>query len=87
MSNQLPAGWVEVSRWCIRSADSLYTICKIGLGDNEYRYELWKGNEQLSVGMSTAQDAIRLHTSIMGTLPAAGAKSSQSPAGAQAELL
>jgi hypothetical protein len=53
-------------------------------------YELWIGKNQIAVGMPTAQAAIRLHTSLTketSSSQEAGAKSTQLPAGAQAELL
>jgi hypothetical protein len=87
MSRELPPGWVEVSPWCIRSDDGRFTICKYGIADDEYRYELWKGKDQLSVGMPTALDATRLHLSIMDSSQEAGPKSPPSQTdGDQTEL-
>jgi hypothetical protein len=74
VSNQLPAGWVEVSPWCIRSDDGLYTICKVFV--TGWVYELWHGKNLIAVGMSTAQDAIRLRMSTTDTPQEAGEKSS-----------
>jgi hypothetical protein len=51
----------------MRSADGLWTICKIGIGDGEYRYELWKGRNQIVVNLPSADAAIREHTSRLGT--------------------
>jgi hypothetical protein len=82
--------WERVSDWCIRSPCGEYTIAKIGLVEG-WRYELWHGKNQIVVGMLSASEAIRAYTSRLATLgsssPASGAKSSQSPAGAQAEQL
>jgi hypothetical protein len=80
--NQFPAGWVEISDWCIRSDDGQYTVCRVFV--TGWVYELWHGKNLIAVGMSTAQDAIRLHTSITVTSQEAGAKSSQSLGGDQA---
>lgn len=80
---KLPDGWQRVSDWCIRSGE--YTICKVFVSG--WVYELWHGKNLIAVGMSTAQDAIRLHTSITDTSRAAGAKSTQPAAGAQRDLL
>jgi hypothetical protein len=89
--NQLPAGWVGISDWCIRSKCGLWTICRYGIGDNEERWELWNGRTQLVVNLSSESEAIRAYTSHRDTQAssamAAGAKSLQSPAGDQAELL
>lgn len=76
----LPEGWIRVSDWCLRSADGEYTICKVFVAG--WVYELWKGKEQVSVGMFTALDAIRLHGSTTATSREAGAKSSPSLNGA-----
>ena len=91
-SRAIPEGWSEVSSWCIRSADGLFTICKIGMGDGEFRYELWHLKNQIAVNLNSAADAIRVHSSILATtssnsVAATGAKSLPSQAGVQAELL
>jgi hypothetical protein len=86
-SKGTPDGWHRVSDYCIRTDDRLWTICKIGVDHDRWSYELWKGKEQLSVGMSTALDAIRLHSQITATSPEAGTKSSSSQVGDQAEQL
>jgi hypothetical protein len=65
----------------------MWTVCKIGVDHDRYTYELWKGKEQISVGMSTALDAIRLHESIMASTQEAGTKSSRSQDGDQIDLL
>lgn len=92
--SQLPAGWVEVSPWCIRTADGNYTICKYGIGDGVVRYELWHLKNQVAVNLPSAAAAIREHTLRLASLPtsnsstpAAGPKSSQSQAGDQAGQL
>jgi hypothetical protein len=81
--HQLPAGWVEVSRWCLRSPCGDYTVCKIGLAEG-WRYELWKGKSQIVVGMSTAADAIREYNRLItssSSVEAVGPKSLQPAAG------
>lgn len=86
----IPQGWEYVSDWCIRSADGNWTICKYGIANNRYMYEIWNIKNQIAVGMSTAQDAIRLHTSLTKETNLSqelGVKSSISAAGDQAELL
>jgi hypothetical protein len=84
-SKQIPQGWSRVSDWCIRSDDGLYTVCRVFVSG--WVYELWRGKDLIAVGMSTAQDAIRLRGSTTATTQEAGAKSMQSQAGAQAEPL
>jgi hypothetical protein len=61
--NQLPAGWVEISSYCIRSKCGLWTICRYGIGDNEDRWELWNVKTQLVVNLSSESEAIRAYTS------------------------
>jgi hypothetical protein len=85
MRHQLPSGWVEVpgNAYCIRSECGQWTVCKIG-GADGWRYELWNLKEAVAVGMNSAAEAIRECESrrmSSSSAPAAGAKSSPSPAG------
>ena len=77
----IPEGWKKVSDWCIRSADGSATICKVFVSG--WVYELWIGKNQIAVGMSTAQDAIRLHGQIVSTMQVVGTSSSASQDGDQ----
>ncbi len=58
---RIPEGWSYVSDYCIRNGD--YTICRYGIGESEWRYEIWMGKDQIAAGMSSSAEAIRVYVS------------------------
>jgi hypothetical protein len=54
------------NRYCLLSPCGAFTICKIGTADG-YRYELWKGKEQVRVNLPSALAAWGEWTRIAST--------------------
>lgn len=64
------------NRYCLVSPCGKYTICKIG-GADGFRYELWVGKEQVSIGHTSAEAAMADLPRITSTRAAIGRASAK----------